>query len=88
MLDVWKEIFLGVSQDPDLRVRFDLVKIFEYIAELGGAKNLENMKINVQAVPDDVAAQQAQAGNTVPIPGGSGTPGVIQSPGDRAGGRI
>lgn len=39
-LEVWKEIMFGVAKDPELRQRKDLVKIFNYVAELGGAKNI------------------------------------------------
>lgn len=84
MLDVWKEIFLGLSQDPQLSQMYDRSKIFEFIAELGGAKNLSNFKI--QAMPDEQIANQVQAGNMMPIakprPGG-GTPGVEPNPGQR-----
>lgn len=47
MLDVWKEIFLGVQQDPELRQTYDLGKIFEWLAQLGGAQNINNFKMNV-----------------------------------------
>lgn len=66
LLDAWREIFVAVVQDPQLRQTFDITRIFEYIAELGGARNLDSFKLNVQ--PDNVVADQAQAGNLAPIP--------------------
>lgn len=44
LVEVWKEILLGVAQDPELRSQWELGKIFEYTAELGGAKNIDSFK--------------------------------------------
>ena len=91
MLDVWKEIFLGVSQDPELARRFDRVALFEFIAELGGAQNIS--KFIVQSQPDAQVAADAQAGNLAPLgplpglkTGGAPTPGVVPNPGARLAG--
>lgn len=62
MLDVWKEIFLGISQDQQLRQSFNLPNMFEWVAELGGAKNISRFRMDVQ--PDNGAIQ---AGNGVPL---------------------
>lgn len=86
MLDVWKEIFLGISQDPQLAQQFDRGKMFEWIAELGGARNITQFKLNV--APDAVVEQQAQAGNLVPVGGGGQTPGVSGNPGARLAGAM
>lgn len=64
LLEVWKEIFIAISQSPQLSATFDVVKVFEYTAELGGARNIEDFK--VQMTPDQQIMQQAQAGNIVP----------------------
>lgn len=84
MVDVWKEIFLGVAQDQQLRTRFDLIEMFKYIAELGGARNIE--RFEVQAAPDELVEAQAQAGNMLPTRqggGGSTTPGINSDPSQR-----
>lgn len=44
MIEVWKEILFGVARDPELRQGYDLGKIFNYVAELGGAKNIDSFK--------------------------------------------
>jgi hypothetical protein len=44
MLEEWKEILFGVARDPELRASYDLGKIFQFVAELGGAKNISAMK--------------------------------------------
>lgn len=41
MLETWKEILMAVMQDPELRQQKDVVRIFDYIAVLGGAKNIK-----------------------------------------------
>lgn len=68
MLDVWKEILMGVMQDPQLRMSYDVGKIFEFVAELGGAKNITSFKI----MQPEQMAQAAQAGNAMPVPTGGG----------------
>ncbi len=74
LLDVWNQIFMAVAQDPQLRQTFNVVKIFEYIAELGGAKNLSQFTLNVKTAPDEQVAQQAQAGNLAPVGGNLSQP--------------
>lgn len=69
LLDVWKEIFLAVAKDPLLRQEFNVSKIFEYTAELGGAKNISQFKVDIKPMPDAQAQAQAQQGNLVPIQG-------------------
>lgn len=74
LLDVWKEIFIGVAQDQQLRQDFSVVRIFEYIAQLGGAKNIEEFKNqtpNLQVLPDQQVAELASSGGAVPLPGPS-----------------
>jgi len=64
LLEVWKEIFALIIQNPGLAQIFDAVGMFEYIAELGGAKNLSTFK--VEARSNDAVAQAVQAGNMIP----------------------
>lgn len=53
-LEMWKEIFLGVQSDPQLRQSYSLPKIFEFLAEMGGAVNITSFKLvtNPDAVPN------------------------------------
>lgn len=44
MLETWKEILFGVAKDPELRGTYSLPKIFRYVAELGGAKNIDSFR--------------------------------------------
>jgi len=72
LLEVWKEIFLGVASDPELRQQFSVPNIFEYVAELGGAKNISQFKLDLQVAPDAQLQQQAQAGNMKTLGGDNG----------------
>ncbi len=69
MLDIWREIMTGVLADPQLRAGYDVGKLFEFVAELGGARNISQFKLQT---PDMVGASIA-AGNGVPVPGMPGT---------------
>jgi len=86
LLDVWKEIFVAVAQDPELRGTFSLPKIFEFLADLGGAKNLDAFKLDVQVAPDEQVQEAAAAGNAVPVGGSGTTPGTVPAPGRRLAG--
>jgi len=80
MLDVWKEVFMAVAKDPELRQQFSVSEIFSYVAELGGAKNIDQFKVQLNAPPAAAAPALAvqpratedvsrglQAGNVVPM---------------------
>lgn len=97
LLDVWQQIFQAVISAPQLGMAFNIPAMFLFIAKLGGAKNVEEFLLDPKlaetglppqmlAMPDDQVAQQAQAGNIVPmsaLPGGNGLPG---NPGGRMAG--
>jgi len=42
MLMALREIWMAVAKEPELRQRFDLVKLFEPMAQMAGIKNLED----------------------------------------------
>lgn len=74
-LEVWKEIFLAVQADPQLRASYSLPKIFEFISELGGAVNITSFKL----VPDPEAMGGMIPMNQLPQ-GGGGTAGGSPPP--------
>jgi hypothetical protein len=51
LLDVWKEIWIAVTKDPLLAQSYNPIKIFEYLAELGGARNIQQFKMNLDGAP-------------------------------------
>lgn len=64
LLEVWRQIFTVIMQTPGLAQVFDAVGIFQYIADLGGAKNLSTFK--VQGASNEMVDQALQAGNMAP----------------------
>ena len=58
MLMALREIWLAVAQDPELRQRYDIVKLFEPIAQMAGIKNIE-----------DYTREMPAADGQVPVPG-------------------
>jgi hypothetical protein len=85
MLDIWRQILEGVLVDPELRQTYSVPKIFEFVAELGGAKNIKSFR--VQQMDPGMIQQQAQQGNMAPIPGANGPSGLVNAvlpqPGNR-----
>lgn len=63
---MWKDLLGQIAQVPQVMMQYDLGKIFAWVAQLAGIKNINQFKIQVQ--PDAALAQQAQAGNVIPLP--------------------
>jgi hypothetical protein len=79
ILGVWKEIWLAISQNPLLSQQYDGGKIFEYLAELGGAKNIGQFKIKM--APDATIEAGVNDGTLKPLgPGGPVQPGAPAGP--------
>lgn len=62
---LWKDLFGVMRNLPQIGMQYDLAKIFGWVGQLAGLKNIEQFKI--QVVPDAQLAAQAQAGNLVPL---------------------
>ena len=65
LVEVWKEILFGIARDPELRQRFNLVEIFKYTAELGGAKNIDSFEAPPPLMPQIAAPGQEPGGQAV-----------------------
>lgn len=80
---LWKDFFATISQISPLLLEFDLGKLFGYVAQLAGLKNVDEFR--VQSVEKGRLQAQVQQGNLVPIGGtnggarGAGTPSVPTS---------
>jgi len=71
LMETWKEIWMAIVQNPLLGQQYDQGKIFEYLAELGGAKNISSFKISV--APQEQINAGLQSGNVAPLgPGAAG----------------
>lgn len=84
MINLWQNLIQQMAQVPQIIQRYDLGKIFGYVAQLGGIKNLDRFKVEI--LPDAMMMDQAQRGNSVPATGGSNPmePGQIPGMGPTA----
>lgn len=74
--EIWKEILFGIARDPELRQQFSLPEIFEHVAILGGAKDIERFKRDPQVQPTVAAPGEEPQGQPVgsavpPLPAGA-----------------
>lgn len=69
--NLWKEMFLGLKQMPEIGLQYDLGRMFAWIAQLAGMKNINQFKLQpqMQVLPDEQLALEADRGNVVPMPG-------------------
>lgn len=67
MATLWQNIMAQMRNYPALLTQFDMAKVFTYVAQLGGIRNIDQFKI--QIIPDGIAQAAAQAGNLVPMTG-------------------
>lgn len=65
--NLWKEVLMGMGQMPQIAMQYDLGRIFAWMAQLGGLKNINQFKI--QMMPQQQLMQQAQMGNSIPMQG-------------------
>ena len=68
----WIDLFKVIGGSEILSQQFDVARIFMYIAQQLGAKNVEDFRLkqnNVQTsvIPDEAAAAGAEAGNLIPV---------------------
>lgn len=64
--NLWKELMAGMANFPQIMQTYDVAKIFGWVAQLGGVKNLSQFRLEVR--PDGALQQQAAAGNVIPLP--------------------
>lgn len=79
LLDVWKEIWMAVSTNPQLAAQYNGPAIFEYMGELAGAKNLSQFRIQIASpgteMPNDGIQVNAGLPGTRPPSGPPAAPG-------------
>jgi hypothetical protein len=68
--NLWKEILLGTTKIPQIAMEYSIGKIFAWIAQLSGLRNIDQFRI-VPGTPEHLQAQ-LQAGNLVGMQSGSG----------------
>lgn len=67
---MWSGLLQQMAQVPQVLVQYDLGKIFAFVAQLAGLKNISQFKVEVGS-PEQLAQQQA-AGNIIPMGGRGG----------------
>ena len=82
-VNLWGTLMGQVAQFPQIMQQYDFGKIFAFVAQLAGLKNITQFK--VQIVPDAQLQGQAAGGNVIPIgaapgAGGPGGPTPIGMP--------
>jgi len=61
--NLWQMILGQMRNFPEIMMEYDVAKIFAWVAQLGGIKNLAQFKLT----QDDMIRRQMQAGNLVPM---------------------
>ena len=79
--NLWRDLFAQMSQNETLIAQYDMGKIFAWIAQLTGLKNINQFRVDIQ--PDALLQAQAQQGNVIPI-GGANDPAGPPSSGPNA----
>lgn len=70
--NLWKDILSQMRLIPGLLGQYDLAKIFAYVANLAGIRNISQFRIQIGS--PEALAQQAEAGNIVPLKPGAAPP--------------
>jgi hypothetical protein len=63
--NLFREILMGAGKMPFIAQRYDLAKMFGWMAQLAGLKNIKQFE--VQVIPDNMVNPMTQQGNIVPI---------------------
>jgi hypothetical protein len=71
--NLWQTMLSQMTKVPQVMQQYDIGKMFGWVAQLAGMKNLQQFK--VQIMDPGQLGQQVQAGNAVPITPGGADPG-------------
>ena len=68
--NLWREILTGMNNMPIVAMQYDVGRIFAWVAQIAGLKNITRFRLQVQ--PDEALIAAARAGNVVPMKQPSG----------------
>lgn len=68
--NLWRALLGEIRQTPQIAMQYDLGRIFAWVAQLAGLKNITQFR--TQIIPDEQGALAAQQGNVVPLHGSAG----------------
>lgn len=72
-VSMWSNLLAQARNIPQIAATYDIGKIFGWVAQLGGIRNIDQFRI--QVLPDEQLQQQAAKGNVVALNGqGAGQP--------------
>lgn len=74
-VNLWQQLLANMARVPGALQQYDISRIFAFIAQLGGIKNINRFRI--QLAPDQMLQQQAQQGNVVPMRTNPQEPGQV-----------
>jgi hypothetical protein len=73
---LWTQLFAQMQRMPEIAAQYDVAKIFGWVAQLAGLKNIQQFKLQVQ--PDNVIGEAAARGDIVPIRNNPGEPAPVR----------
>jgi hypothetical protein len=79
ILMAMREVFLAVAKEPELRQRFDLVKLFEPMAQMAGIKNIDDY-VREMPMAEGTAPMAGAPSFAIPGAGQGGTPPGMPTP--------
>ena len=65
--NMWRELMTQVRTMPEIALQYDFGRMFEWVAQLAGMKNITQFRVEV--APDAQLLQQAKLGNSIPLGG-------------------
>ena len=74
-VNLWQTLLSNMARVPGALQDYDISRIFAFVAQLGGLKNIDRFRI--QVAPDQQVQQMAQAGNVVAMKPNMQEPGQI-----------
>jgi hypothetical protein len=76
--NLWRELMAQMRNFPQIMMQYDVGRIFEWVAQISGLKNINQFKIEIGSPEQLMAA--AAAGNVVPLGGGGAAAGPSGTP--------
>lgn len=77
-MNVWMNLFGQIQRMPQIMMQYDLGRIFEYVAQLGGIKNIGQFRVELGS--PQYLQNQAMMGNVIPMNRGAAGGGKKPTP--------
>jgi hypothetical protein len=80
-VNLWKELLSAIMGDPNIAMQYDIGKIFAYVAQLAGIRNIDRFRIEVMQPGEMPGAGDVPVQNVTPMPASRNPNLLRQSPG-------